>query len=244
MITLDVLKAAARILGILAGGESLSATDADALLSTLNRTLDSWNAERAAVYRETINTFALTPSLQPHTLGPTGVWVLSQRPESIAAATLLLADLTRIPIDRHQGPDGALWWADIRVQTVKSSVPTDVFFDPGWPNGSLYFWPVPSAAYSVELVTRIVLADLGLNDSFSLPPGYLDTLVLTLVEDAASDFGAQIPESVPSRAARARGRIWGINTPTPYIGTADTGLETEGVRSYNWHLGPFGSLRK
>ena len=244
MTTLDLLKGAANVLGLLGSGETLTASDADALLGTLNRVLDSWNAERAAVYREVIATFTLQPSLQPHTVGPTGVFVVSQRPVSLAAVTLILSDTTRIPIDVHQGPDGAAWWADIRVQGITSSVPTDVYYDAAWPNGSLYFWPVPAAAYNVELLSRIILADLALDDTFSLPPGYLDALTLTVAEQASTDFGVNLSPAIPMRASRARARIWANNTPTPYIATADTGLETERTPSYNWHLGPFGSLRK
>src|SRR3972149_6140403 len=83
----DLCQDALLEIGVLAQGESIQAGDAAFTLGKLQRLLNSWNANRRAVYATTFVTNPLTPSLSPHTTGPTGAtWTVTQRPGSIAGA--------------------------------------------------------------------------------------------------------------------------------------------------------------
>lgn len=204
--------------------ETPSAEDTTFALRKLNRLINNWNAEREAVYASTFLTFTLTPSLSPHTIGPTGAtWTVTQRPVSLEAAHLVLAGsspVAQIPIRVRD----AAWWSTVSVQALTSTIPTDVYYDPAWVNGNLYFWPVPTAAHSVQLWVRAVLAEYALATTFSLPPGYQDAITLTLAEEIGPAFHAP-PSLVTIQSAKAaRARIFSKNTTAPPLTTRDAGM--------------------
>jgi hypothetical protein len=118
----------------------------------------------------------------------------------------------------------AQWWADQSVPDLTSDIPTDLYYEPTWPNGSLYFWPVPTTAYDVELEIRTVLAQVTLVTSLTLPPGYEEALVLSLAEKCARPFGKELDQSLVRDADLARARIMANNVTTPRLHTRDAGM--------------------
>ncbi len=71
-------------------------------------------------------------------------------------------------------------------------------------------------------MTRIVLADLAIDDTFTMPPGYRDAIILTLGEMIALTYPPAVPS--PEAAATARARIFANNDEIPPLTTADAGL--------------------
>lgn len=204
--------------------DSIAPQDAAYVLRKLNRILDNWNAERPAVYADAFNTYTLTPSLSPHTIGPSGTWVTTQRPVSIEAALLLYSTSLnpRVGITIRD----AAWYASLTIPALSTAFPTDLYYEPDWPNGKLFFWPVPSSALQVTLLSRLVLARLQLDDAFTLPPGYQDAITLTLCEDIAPTFEKQVAPSLAKKAADARDRIFSNNVEIPRLVTQDSGMPT------------------
>lgn len=214
-------------IGVAGATLEVSAEDLVFGLSKLNRLFDGWTADGQAIYANKLATYTLTPSLNPHTLGPTGAtWTVSIRPDALIAAHLITSGV-RMPIRLHD----AAWWASVTVPAQTSANPCDGYYAPSWPNGQLYLAPVPSAAYSVELLTRVTLAQLALTDTFTLPPGYRDAITLTLAESLCGPLRVEIPQLLPRDAQKARARVFDANTPTPALATADFGL---GARGSTW----------
>lgn len=217
------------------------------VMTKANRVLDNWNADRRAVYGDQFLSFTITPNLNPHTIGlaaDTPTWtVTGNRPESIEGAVLVLNNSTpnaRVLLTKRD----AQWWEYNQVPTVTSSTPTDFFFNPAFPLGQFYLWPVPTVAYVVQLWVRAILAQLTVNSTFELPPGYWDALVLTTAEDCCGPFQKPMPPMLPSKAAAARNRIFGNNTMIPKISTSDAGMPKSssggGLPDFFW---PTGSIR-
>lgn len=226
-------------LGYLAPGETASDVDVQFVLGKINRLLDNWNADRMAVYAEVFTTYVLTASLQPHTIGPSGqTFTATQRPVSIDGAALILTDVTpnvRNPIDLIDADE----WREISVQAITSPIPTKLYYDTAWPNGSIYLWPKPTTAYSLELQTRVLLAALALTDTFTMPPGYRDAVTLSVAEQSADGLGVAVPPSLPGRALECRARIFPNNVTVPKIRTRDAGMPGggSGGGSYNYLTG-------
>ena len=224
MTARELLTNALLEIGAIAGTETPSDPDAVFALGKLNRLLNRWNATRRAVYAQQFVTFTLTPALAPHTIGPTGTFVVTQRPVSIESASLIFTTSTpngQRPIHIRD----AQWWAGLRVPDLSTSMPTDLYYEPSWPNGSLFFWPVPSAASDVVLEYRIVLAALALTDTFTMPPGYEDAVTLSLAESLLLAFpNADLAPAIVAQASQARADAFGNNSPTPRLATADYGL--------------------
>lgn len=223
---------AAQEIGAIGAGETLSAGDAVVILGKIKRLLNNWNADRRAVYATAFNTYTLTPNLSPHTIGPTGTFVVTQRPVSLDGVNLILSGST--PTNLQIRVRDAQWWLAQTIPSIATTVPTDVYYQPDWPNGKLYFWPVPTTAYQVQLMTRVLLNDIpDLDTAFSLPPGYHDAIVLSTGEDSYSVFygpTAQAPGLVMQKAREARSRIFDNNDTDPRLKTKDSGMQSSSGR--------------
>lgn len=242
MTILDLCNDAATEINVLAAGETLSAEDAVLFRRKLRSLLNQWNAKREAVYADTFQQFTLVPSLAPHTIGPTGAtFTVTQRPVSIEGIGLGI-NTSNPTVFLPLNVRDADWWQAQSVPSLTSDVPTDFYYNPTWPNGQINFWPIPTAAYVVQLQMRLVLNDLvDFNDDFSLPPGYEEALSLSLAENAARSFArSSIRADLSRDAAMARAVIFANNDVVPRIATYDAGMQvgTGGLRpSFNWILG-------
>ncbi|HSV92932.1 MAG TPA: hypothetical protein VLH81_07640 [Desulfobacterales bacterium] len=218
----DIVTMALRDLGVIGPVDPPSAEDAAFGLQKLNILIDNMNAKREAIYASDLTLYTLTPALTPHTIGPAGTFVVTQRPVSLEAANWLdtSTPAVRAPITLRN----EAWWLRVPVRGMTSEFVTDVFYEPTWPNGELNFWPVPTVAYQVELLTRSVLASMSLTTAFSMPPGYQDAITLTLEEMLIPAFKVAGPQGLRSDAARARARIGSNNITVPEITTRQAGM--------------------
>ncbi len=216
-------------------GDVPSAEDLELGRVTLNTILNLWNADERAVYAKTVVGGLFTPALSPHTIGPTGTWVVAQRPERIEAAEL---GIPLIPTSaRPITVRGFRWYSELATPGLTSIIPTDVYYEKGWPDGSLYFWPVPTAAYTCALwvwtlFSSIAAADVG-ND-YSLPPGYDALMQLTLAQWLAPSFGQPFSADLQQQLTKVEALVWGINDEVPRIATADAGLSQGRAVGFNY----------
>lgn len=235
----DFIRLALMEIRVARAGDVVNPDDmADSLL-ILNELLDAFNADERALYTQFITSFTLTPNLQPHTIGvstnvPAPTWnVTIARPMKVLAANLIISSNIRMPLNLR---DDA-WWMDLRARAVTSAIPTDLFYSPDWPNGSVSLWPVPMAAYSLELEYETLLASLASGDTFDLPPGYQQALRLTLAERLAPAFGQSLSSSTERRAREARALIWGNNDAIPNLVTRDAGMPGGSGGGFNYRTG-------
>ena len=239
MTGLDIVTDAARELGILGAADTLDGNLSAQGLNKLNRIFDNWSAQLEAAYAVAFSTFTLTPNLNPHTIGPTGAtFTVTQRPVTIEAASIVLTNVTpsvRVPLTLRD----AQWYQSVSVPAEDTDLPTDLYYDPTWGNGSLYLYPVPTTAYDIELQIRVLLGQLLLTSTFSLPPGYQDAATLTLAEDWAGPLPVQPPPMLPTKATQARARIFNVNTVVPKLTTRDAGMPQSGrtLPYFNWKSG-------
>lgn len=234
MTAAEIVNDALREIRVINAVDAPSSEDAALGLFRLNKILDNLNAERRFIYADVIATYTLTPSLSPHTIGPTAstpTWIATQRPETIEAANLLIG-VQRYPITIRPYE----WRMGLSDPTLDSAIPTDVAYEKAWPLGKLHFYPVPSTAYSVELLTRQILASLAAQDTFTLPPGYQDLITLTLAEDLAPAMNTPLAETTVRNAQRARARVYTANGVTVPLATRDLGAPGGGDGSYYDHL--------
>src|ERR1017187_6821801 len=143
----DLIYNALTEIGVIAQGETLSAADANFALSKANDMFDEWSARKVYAYSMDFTAYTLIPGLSPHTIGPSGAtFTVPVRPMRIESATIILntsSPNVEIPIAIRDDQ----WWANERVKSLLSQIPTDLYYNPKFPNGELYFWPVPNLAY-------------------------------------------------------------------------------------------------
>lgn len=230
-----------RELGIYQPGQALSAADGDFGLTRLNQLFDNWNAQKEAVWVEEFKTFTFVPNQQDYTIGPSGAdfTVANNRPVDIDGGNVLLNNVSPV-VSNPLNVRDYQWWLNLTVRAVTTTFPTDVYYEPGWPNGTLHFWPKPTAAYGLELVMRNTLATVTITQSVTMPPGYQNAIMLTLAEDIAAAYtGAEAPAPTVKKAQQARARIYRNNDFTPRITTQDAGMpSTDRNRSaFNYRTG-------
>lgn len=254
MQAIDLITAALQELGVAAPGEALSSADANFGLDKLNRLLDAWNSERLYVYADVFlssagatSTYVLTPNHQPHTIGLSGAdFILpasfAARPLKISSANLQINTSTppySIPLNIRD----AGWWAAQRIQQLATSYPTDLYYEPDWPNGSIFLWPIPTTAYPIQLEVRVQLAQMTMNTAFLLPPGYWDAIVYSLAESLIPSFGGEsmqiLEAGMGPRAARARAMVLKANSSSPTLSTGADGLPSGGRQrtAFDWRTG-------
>lgn len=237
MTALDLITDAAKEVGIVGQGETLSGNDAADLLGQLNRLIDSWNAEREAIYAsQLLGPFTITASLNPHTIGASGqTWTATQRPVSIEGAQLRISSTNTYPLNIRD----AEWYQRLASPALTSALPTDIYYQPDWANGKVYFYPVPTTAYTVQLLVRQLLSEYVLATTLSLPPGYRDALTLTVAENAAEMFGRPVSPRLALRATRARARIFVNNLVVPKLCTQDAGMSSGEPAWFDYETGGF-----
>lgn len=214
-------------INVVAPGEVPDAADMLFTLGKYNQVLDSWNTQKTKIYAVQLQTFQLTPGLSPHTIGPQGgnatfsLPVGESRPTDIANANIILNNVNpvvRSPLNTRDKD----WWANQRLQTIPANLPTDYYYRPDWPNGSIFFWPVPNFGHQCELEIESILSGAAtLQTTFSFPPGYELAITLTLAELLCQPFERNPTQLLVAAASAARQAIAGLNAPPPRVALND-----------------------
>lgn len=246
----DLIIDAMTDLNVIAPGESVDSALINKGLTALNRMIDSWALERLMIYAQVFKTFAFIPNHQPHTLGPSGNtpapdWTfgtsgVDQRPTRVISANLQLPGsmpLSQVPLNIRD----SAWWANQRVQALTGEYTTDLYYSPDMPNGSCYFWPIPTVALSVQLELSGLLTQFTLGTVFSMPQGYWDAVVSNLAVRLwpSMSEGEQLDPVIAEMAQASKAKIKSANSKAPNITTGGDGLPTgQPTRNdFNWRTG-------
>lgn len=243
---LQIINGAAQELGILAGGEQLQASDQAWGLQKLQRMLDTYNAKRVMIWANFFQSFALSPGTAPHTIGPAiqggpvPTFSVNQRPVEIPTIGLQLVNTQPTTVEIPLTPRDKEWWAAQRVKNLTSAIPTDFYYEPDWPLGSIYFWPVPNAANNVLLQMRTVIIEPGAyNTSISMPPGYWNLLNYELAIELAPSFDRQVSQDLRERFQQAKNAVLSNNVKSPRGYTVDAGMPGGSMQGgdFNYYSG-------
>jgi len=206
----------------------------------LNQQLDYWSARGCYSWTTTFTTWTLTPGHQPHLIGPNlspPDFTVNQRPVGIRSASLMLNDSSPevdIPINIR---DNA-WWAQQRVKSITSTIPTDLYYEPDVAVGQLWFWPVPDVGYGVRLEGMVTLQQFQtLTDCFIAPQAYLAAITLTLAEELSDIWGTTAPPNLARRALKARDALQSNNFLAPRIASADWGTDSRPGGDFSYLTG-------
>jgi hypothetical protein len=185
----DIIKRARRLIGSIGRGET--PTDAENVddLAALNAFMDQLWTQKTAVYH--IQEQSVSATTITHTIGLTGDFVFT-RPLALVSAVQSLNSVD-YPINIMTSTQ----YRAIPYKTVTSSLITDIWYEPQMPDGTLHFYPVPSAAATVLLRSRTRIETFTINETVSLPPGYEDMLAFNLCPENC----ARIPAASPARCA-------------------------------------------
>jgi hypothetical protein len=199
-----------------------------------NYLLDTWASRRNYVYASSFNIYTLVPNLSPHLIGPApgATFVVPQRPVKIVRATIILNN-TPVPfVSITLNLRDEQWWMENSIQQLQSQQPTDLFYNPTFPNGQLFYWPLPTIAYQTQLETWGLLSQFGsITDPIggpgaagTIPQGYRNALMLSLTESLLPAGEKAANPVLGALAAQARAAVFGNNSRVPRMQTRDAGV--------------------
>lgn len=229
---LDLITDAMKVVGIISAGsgETPTAEESNDGLKALNDLIDSMSLDNLFVYGAANEVFAFTAGQASRTIGPTGNFVTT-RPIRISAAYCT-----------YQGVDfpiqiiGQAEYDDIALKSQQCEIVERLLYINDYPDGRLFFWPVPSQATNLTLSTDRVLSSVALTSTtITLPPGYVLFMKHAIGVMLAPDYGVTPSETVMNVARSTRAALKRANKQK-VIARFDTSLQ-DGGWSY-WQTGP------
>jgi len=206
----DQINRALRLLGILAEGETPSASMSQDALMAMQQMIDSWNTERLSVFCTEDQVFTWPASFISRTLGPTGDFV-GNRP-------ILLDDATYF-----KAPSGVSYgikminqqqYNGIAVKTVTSTFPQVMWVNMTFPDIEIYLYPRPTQNLEFHFVSVQELdRPVNLSTVLAYPPGYLRAFTYNLAMEFAPEFGVEPSPQVQRIAMTSKRDLKRINNP-------------------------------
>lgn len=206
---------AARVIG---QDQTVASGDGQLVLRRLNRMLDSWSNEKQMIFSNDSESFNMVAGQQSYStaLLPSG------RPVAINSMRVSLNNLD-YPVDFID----QLKWNDITYKLTQS-IPRWCYYDGAYPNASMFFYPVPYAAFTCTVYAqRVLSAPLTLATNLTMPAGYEAAIVAGLAVDISPSFvkqptPAMMLDKTETRAVLKRTNFQPLEMETPFDGnTAD-----------------------
>ena len=207
----DQINRAFRLLGVLAEGETPSASMSNDALVALNQMIDSWNTERLSTFVTQDQVYTWPAGLISRDLGPSGDFV-GNRPILLDDATYFRDPGTNVSFGvkfiNQQQYDG------IAVKTVSSTYPQVAWVNMGFPDVTITIYPRPTRDLEWHFVSVQELdrpADLA--TVMFYPPGYLRAFTYALAMEIAPEFGVEPSPQVQRIAMTSKRDLKRINNP-------------------------------
>lgn len=181
-------------IGVLADGDTATASMADDALRALNRILDLESNNLAFDYSASHETINLTGQ-SSFTIGPTGN-VITSRPIRIDKAQAISGTVT-YDVDIINVYE----WDSIPIKTLNSFVPEVIYYNGIMTNGTVQVWPQATCTLNM-LVVNQVTSFANLSTAVSLPPGYEAWLIPALAVVIAPQYPAGVLNPLTLNAAR------------------------------------------
>lgn len=215
----DLISRALRIIGVIASGETASASEQADMLTALNSMLYSWSTEGLTIFRTITRAFPLIPSQQSYTIG-TGGDFDAPRPVRIKNAYLRYFSGSD-PVDMPLRILTREEWDAISVKDTASSIPTRIFIDDDMPESKILLWPIPQEPHELVLVYQEPIGGFAdINEDVIMPLGYDRAIVYNLAVEAAPEFGKAASNETVLIAQNSLGNVKRINIK-PQIATPD-----------------------
>ena len=211
---LDLISSALRLINVMAAGEQTPIDMANDSLLVLNDMIDSWNADRLAIYTVQSTDFPFVLGQQTYTLGTGGNFNLARPPKIEGMSTIQLTNPStpvEIPIALYTWEE---WQNQVPVKNVSGSIPLICYDDQAFPNRQLNFWPIPfDQPNSVRIYYWAALPAQMLAAAVSFPPGYRQAFRYNLAALLAAEFAQPVPAVVAEIAVDSLARVKAMNMP-------------------------------
>jgi hypothetical protein len=201
----DLIVLALKLCGVIGVGQTASTDDLNDGFTMLTQMMATWQRKRWLTYH--LQDVAFTPTgAQSYTIGSGGT-INVTRPDRIEAAfvrQLIPGGANQVDFPMRVIDDREDY-ALIAVKQISASPPTTIFYDPDFPLGNVYVWPLAGNQYEIHLLVKQPLQSFAsLSDTINLPQEYLEALMWNLAARLRPMYGLG-PE--PTIAAEAKASL-------------------------------------
>ena len=197
----DFINSTLRLIRVLDSGETPTATESADALVALNQLIGSWSAAGVPIFAETHEQITLTGA---------AYYPLASRPVKLTAAHVNYSGIF-FPVAIVTSQQ----WTLPKDRSATSHFAKELYYDGGFPSGSIYLWPSPGSGSTLELFSLKPLAQFAsLSDTINLPPGYEQALRFALAGVLAPEYGSALAPEVAASAAAAQSAIAAMNAAT------------------------------
>jgi hypothetical protein len=200
--------------GIISQSATATAFDSNNAFTRLNWLLGEWNRERFLIYH-LVDLSVVSTGKQSYTIGPGGDINVSLRPDKLEKGCFQRQLVPSQPSFVDYPLELLHSREDYNRIVTKGIVAFayNIFYDPAWPMGVLYPWPVPLAnIYEIHVLVKEVLTEFEtLTDTVILPREYFSALYLTLAERMRMGYDLPEKPELTRMAKQARDVVRGAS---------------------------------
>lgn len=204
--------------GVLGQDQTATSGDINLVLRRLNRMLDTWSNEKLMIYAADFESFTMVAGTQSYSTS----LITAGRPIKFSSMFVRLSNIDW-PVEQVD----EFKWESIAYKLTQS-IPQVMYYDMAYPNGLMYFYPVPYAAFTCFFAAQRQLTStaLTLTTTLSMPPGYEAAIVANLAVDICPSFGKQPSRQMMMDAVNTKGWLKRTNylpleMSSPFEGDAD-----------------------
>lgn len=190
----DEIRAALRLIGQLAEGETASSETMTDALEAFNTMLDSWSVYGLIVFSTQDQVFTWPAGQRTRTLGPTGDFV-GISPVKILDSTYFVdtAQGLSFPVDFISEEQ----YNEIPIKATSSTYPDLIFANMTEPDATLTVYPVPSMNLEWHFISSVEMTEAAtISDVLVIPRGYRRAFKYNLALEIAAEFGVEAPPTV------------------------------------------------
>lgn len=202
--------------GIIGVGQTALAEDNNDALTRLNALMAQWGRKRFLVY-QLINLSFTSTGAETYTVGSGGNFNIAVRPDRLENGCFFRQLVQSSPNQVDYPLELLESWEDYNRITLKElqTFPGWVFYDPGYPLGTVYFWPVPQPTiYEMNILVKgpVVNQFASLTMTIGMPNEYFLAMELTLAELTRIAYRLPADQPLSARAKESRDVLRGANT--------------------------------
>lgn len=229
----DIIKQALRNIGVLESGEEPSSEELNDSYEIATQMTEDWSNENLLIYGATHESFTID------TVGAANNYTIGSGATLNTARPLRILNIRDRDSSGHETDIklvGMNQWASINNRNSVAR-PNYAYYNPTYPNGTLYLDSIPEAGHFLKLVSYKEFTALpALNTAVDYPPGYERCIRLNLEIELAIAFERQVNPVTARLANAAKKKIKRTNS-RPLNMKVDAGLHSR-RSSYDINSGP------
>lgn len=219
----DIIRLVLKDTGVIGVGQTASAEDTNDCFDTMNMMIGEWASKRWLLFQlldlSVVSTGAITYTVGPGGDINTGAM---QRPDRLEDGCFFRQLITASSPNKIDYPLALLQsredYSRIGLKQL-TTIPQYVFYDPGYPLGTVYPWPViQPTQYELHILVKSQLSQFAnLADSINLPSQYYGAVRYNLACRVRAMYGKQPDPTLLALATDSLSTIRNMNAQVPRL---------------------------